>query len=169
MPIPTDRLHTVALAVLAAVVEGYAAEGVALPARRFVAPGGVAYDCEQLAVTCEQVFGHDGNPATAVVTNVQQANAWAMRAGTFGIHLVRCVPEPNDDGTPPAADDLTAAAEVLHHDAVLLLNSLRRAVKVTGTLMSGRRVAFLTWQPVGPSGGVVGGLFRVSISLDTAP
>lgn len=168
MAIPTDRLATLAAQVLAAVEAHYTTAGVALPDRRFWTVGLVAYDCEQLAVTVERVFGHEGNPAAALATNVTQAAGFALRAASIGIHLTRCVVGMAEDGTPPTPTQLEDAGGVAGRDFVLCLNAVVAAARA-GTIAAGqRRVVLQDWNPIGPEGNYLTGLLRVLVSLDDA-
>lgn len=159
-----DRIWQIAKAVLAAVVDGYAAEGVALPARQFVPPGLPAYDCDLLAVQLVRTFGHGGSLAAEVLEPQTPAAGHALRGAAFDIHLIRCVPVVNDDGTPPSTILEETAAEVILTDAQLLLNVIVAAQR-SGDLPGCSGLVFEQWRTVTPQGGLAGGILTVRVMV----
>lgn len=167
MPPSNDRVWQIAKAVLAAVVDGYAAESVALPARQFVSPGLPAWDCDILAVQATRTFGHAGNVAAEIIDPQTPSAGHAMRGVALDVHLIRCVPTTHDDGTNisvPSVIEEEAAAEVILTDAQLLLNVLVAAQRA-GDLPGCSGLAFEQWRNLGPSGGLGGGVLTVRVQV----
>ena len=70
--------------------------------------------------------------------------------------IVRCAPMMDDEGEPPAPDDIT--------DAALGLLGDQRALRVAISRLGSDKVrALVNWQPQGPQGGCVGGSWAVIV------
>lgn len=159
--------------ILSGVVAHYAAatdpEVQALPGRQLILAGDaatLAWDCEQLTVTCQGVsFG----PADDAVPPVRQVGAGAsvssVRRVPFEVSLVRCVEVGEDEGGPPA---LTLHAEgmrfmrdlgMLSQALVHIASRMRTSLGPGGLVRAGEVL------PAGPEGGYVAavGLFTISI------
>lgn len=167
MPPPVDRLWLVCNDLLAAVVNHH---GGTLPARQYVAAGAPAWDCELVSAWCDRTAGTEGDPAQETVTSLPGNAAWAMRAGTFVVTIVRCVPPPTVQGeevVPPSVADEEAAAQVLYEDAQRTVNALVSAYRA-GELASCHGLAMLDWRSLGPDGLLVAGELRVRVRLTEA-
>lgn len=168
MPPPASRLYDLARSFLDVVVAHYLAQGVTLPERRYVCPGVPAWDCEQFTVWCESSGPHGGDPVAEQPDSQLESAGHALRYATLVVEVVRCVPTVNADNVdaePPSADALEAAAELLYGDAILCPGAIVRAQR-DGALPACSTLAVLSWQPLGPSGGLAGGALRVRVSLD---
>lgn len=121
-PTPDDRIADLADAMLAAVVDRYAASGVPLPDRQYVHAGEVAYDCEQLVVSLEVIY--PGLPGAEDVTAPPRSVGIFAATARLGVHLVRCVPKPSNQGKAPSADALQTAGRALLIDSREVLKSL---------------------------------------------
>jgi len=163
----------VAQIVLDGVVAHFAASEVTLPERRVIAPGdprGIAWDCEQLVVTCGGIgwgAGPGTNSATARSTGNPVSTAGA-RHTALAVQIVRCVPigESGDPPTPPAADEVTEAGLGLMRDGALLSQALTELIGRDGAL--GRAGAGLVGVEVlGPDGGMaaVEGILTVTAGV----
>lgn len=161
MPPAPDRIIGLARAALTAVENHF---GAALPERRYVSDGLIAFDCEQLAVQVERTFGQGGNIAGEQIEPLSASAGFAMRAATLAIWLLHCAPVVGDDGSPPSVTDIEASAEAVLVGAQRLLNALVAAQRA-GELAGCHGLAFETWQGVGPDGGLVGGVLRVRVAL----
>lgn len=165
---PISRLWDLATAVLTAVEDGYATEGVDLPDRTFVSYGPPLVDCPLLAVHVERVYGIEGNVAAEALQPIASAAGHTMRAATFVIVLVRCVPVVAEDGLadvriPTSDEEDNAALEILS-DAQLVLNSLVAAERA-GDLPGCHSIVYESWIPIVAEGGLAGGATRVRIGV----
>lgn len=166
-PDPT-RIWLLANAVKDALVDGFAAAGVDLPARRFVSPGLPAWDCELLAVQAERSFGYAGNLTTEQLDPMLGAAGHTMRAVVFALHLIRCVPvvdQAAETVLVPEVGDEEEAAETILTDAQVMLTALVAAQRA-GDLPRCSGLALETWTNVGPQGGLGGGILRVRLGLE---
>lgn len=150
--------------MLAAVV---AHHGGDLPDRQYVSASAPPWDCELLATWCEMTNGTPGDPTLRSADANAASAPWAMRAGTFVVTLVRCVPMADlngDEVVLPTPDEEQAAAQVLYEDAQRLLNALAEGYR-QGELGTCHGLAFLDWRAIGPAGGLVAGELRVAVAL----
>lgn len=153
-----------ASAVKLAVVAGYAAAGLTLPAMQHVVPGVPAYDCEMLAVQLEAAFAHEGALQNVDAEPRFPGAAHGMRYGRFAVFLVRCVPTFNSQGNPPSVVDNEAAAMTVLQDSVMVFNSVL-AAQLQGLLPGCSSVSYESWAAIEPSGGLGGGTTRLRIAL----
>lgn len=128
------------------IVEYYAAQGVELPERQYVADShlGIAIDCPQLAVACEGTIGVEGHPVFQTNEALTKGAGWAMRAGTFAVTIARCAAEQDDEGHTEVEDE-EASAAAIYTDATLMLNALVTAAKA-GELPGCGQLVFLSWR-----------------------
>lgn len=164
---PVDRLWLVCTDLLAAVVNRH---GGVLPARRYVAAGAPAWDCELVSAWCDRTASTEGDPAQEVTQSHHGAPGWAMRVGTFVVTIVRCVPSATvvaGEPVPPSTEDEEAAAQVLYEDGQRVVNALVAAYRA-GELASCHGLAMLDWRTLGPDGLLVAGELRVRVRLTAA-
>jgi hypothetical protein len=137
------------------------------PARHGVVPGAIAWDecdCGLLAVSVGTIYPTEQfpNPAQVRVSNACDA-PW--EAAEIVMQIVRCAPNPDDLGNPPAMAELDAAAREVLTDAYEMM----RAVSVTLCQMNRDReisdYLMRALTPQGPSGGCVGNELRAVVSL----
>lgn len=158
----TGKLYTVARQVLTVVSGGLSAAGRPAPSRQYVADGNlVAWDCEQLVVAVDSTQGHQGNVA---VEDLGPAFAMAPRAATLGVWLLRSAPMLDDEGTPPAAAEIDANAEIVLADPMVMLWYLWHAHE-RDELAPCKGLSFQRWQALGPMGGLTGGVLRLNVDL----
>jgi hypothetical protein len=84
----------------------------------YLVPGDVAWDecdCGQLAQTVTEVVPSSSFPTPATDTR-QTPCGPGLAMVRVRLSLVRCVPGMDDNGTPPACDDLAVAALALETD-----------------------------------------------------
>jgi len=162
--------------VLDGVVAHFAASEVTLPDRRVIAPGdprGVAWDCEQLVVTCGGInwgAGPGTNSATARGTGNPVSTAGA-RHTAIAVQIVRCVPVGNppsgfgDPPIPPPAADVTEAGLALMRDGGLLSQALTELIGRTGALAKAG-AGLVGVEVLGPGGGMaaVEGIVTVTLA-----
>lgn len=167
MATPTDRLFVVADQVLAALESFYPAapDSLALPERRYVSDGTPAYDCEQVAVQVARTMGILGNVAAEQA--MQVLGPMVQRAAEVVVHVIRCAPVVDDDGSAPSTDEVEASARGVLADAVMVPDALLAAYKA-GLLGACSGVALGGWAGYGPEGGLVGGLVTVRLDLAVA-
>lgn len=166
MPVPRTRIFTIAKAILTAVQDGLASEGVAVPARAYVSAGAPAFDggvCSLLAVwadLADRDITGGGDPNTYEDDNAK----WIMRTGQFVVTLARCAPTLSDNGAAPSVAQEEAAAQLLYGDATSILNAVV-AGYLAGDFGSCHGLGYAGWTVIGPSGGVVATELRFDVSL----
>lgn len=164
--------------IMNTVVATYAEHGIDLPARRYLAVGGVGmtvHDCEQLTVSFEQ--GYSGLPGNQAET---PARCGGPRTGVYVIEVVRAVAEPNTavanpatpapsrfgqevTGVQPLPPDVQSdIARKQMVDAMLLLDAGLRAGETT---LTGSLVDVSAGQP---QGGFQGMILTLTTSALTA-
>lgn len=159
---PRTAVFDLCAAALQAVVAGWPdpSDAPALPDRQYVTNGDVMWDCEQLVVQAESTYPTQGDP------RVQ--NYWAddavlgMRGLVFAVWLIRCVPDIDAQGSEvilPSATAMQDSARDLLGDADSILGILVDAQRA-GELAGCNDLTFDGWTPVGPSGGLGGGVSR---------
>ncbi len=155
--------------VLDGVVAHFAASEVTLPDRQVIAPGdprSIAWDCEQLVVTCGGInwgAGPGTNSATARGTGNPVSTAGA-RHSAIAVQIVRCVPVGDENG-PPAAAEVTAAGLALMRDGGLLSQALTELIGRTGALAKAG-AGLVGVEVLGPGGGMaaVEGIVTVTLA-----
>jgi hypothetical protein len=157
---PRTRLHDFATDVLTAVVDAFAAAAVDLPARRYVAHGEVAYDCDQLVVGLERfALGLPGAEDQGVI------RAPVSRTAIFAVHLLRCVPVPDKQGNPPTPDALDDSSLELMVDAWLLLTGVLGAYNDSELSTRCDSLAIAGLDPYGPQGNYGGSVLRIGAQV----
>lgn len=133
------RLAAVAQDVLIAASEALAVT----PGRVYVAHGPPAWDLctdDQLAVYVQPV----------TIRSSGRAGCQVQRLPVVHVQLVRCVPGPDNNGTPPAAADLTASAVGLLDDLGRIIGAVTaQARDLFGACDT---VRYGEASPLGPSG-----------------
>lgn len=161
-----DRIWNLAVAVKAAVIDGFADAGVTLPDRQFITYGQLpAHDCAELVVAVESTFGYEGAVQQEVIEPALARAGHTMRGARVAIHLLRCVPVVGDDGEIPSEADEEEAAEEVLTDAQVVLTAVVAAQRA-GDLPRCGGVAFEQWTAVSPAGGIGGGILRVRLTLE---
>lgn len=157
-------LYAVADAALKAIGAHYQAEAVNLPDHRLVTPGLPAWDCEAVAVHAETLTPIDGDPVLGTLSSREDHPAFHMRAVTLGITVARVAPLSDDGSASPVAAE-QQVAKLVYQDPILCWNALVAAAE-DGTLPCCGGIGFVSWQSLGPEGGIVGGVLRVAVSLE---
>lgn len=138
-------------------------------ARAFLNPGldtpwdACADNCDgQLWVRVIERFP-SGTPFPSRDTSAKSCHplAWAT---TLAVGVLRCTPTVNDDGSPPAADAMTASALEMTEDAAILEEALRCCFAETAGSQLVARLILGAWVPLGPQGGCVGGEWQLTIA-----
>jgi hypothetical protein len=161
--VAADDLQNLAVAVKDAALVILDGNGNEPIVREFVSHGPPALDCcNQLAVHVAQI----GEAATQT-GNVLQAglrhNAARVNLTTLLTTVTRCHPVLEDDGNPPTAAELTAAAAMLNADAWSLWNGLYRA---QDDLFSACDLVFFDGiVPLPPQGGCAGYVMAIRFEL----
>jgi hypothetical protein len=157
-----DAFHLVAQAVL----DGVLARLQPPPGRACVVPGAIAWDacdCDgMVAVSVTRTFLSSSFPAEAAAISTP-CDA-ADLAADLQVQVLRCAPTPDEEGTPPGCEQLTAAALQVVTDAwqarlgaYCTLRDLRVAKRIEAF-----RVAS---QPVlGPEGGCCGSQLALTVA-----
>lgn len=164
---PRSALYDLASGVLQAIVGGWPDEdhAAALPEQQYVANGDVQWDCAQLVVNVERVFPTQGD---VTVEQWWQTDAGlGPRGCVLGVWLIRCVPDIDATGQVikfPSAAAMDESAFDLLGDSTTVLELLLQA-QLEGELATCNGFSFENWTPVGPSGGLGGGVTRVRTQL----
>lgn len=109
--------------------------------------------CGMAWVRVMAVFPYQTFPSPAVDTRCHLPLALTCEVG-----VVRCMPMPGDDGTPPTKADMEEAALLQTADML----AIYRAVVCCGATYK----AVAGWQAVGPQGDCVGGFWVVHLAVD---
>lgn len=147
----------IAQATLAAVVDHYASAGVQLPGRRIIAAGatrGVAWDCDQVVVTCQGLGTGTlaGSGATAKPTG-NPSSTLQVPYAIMGVQIVRPHPESEDEGrTPPSARAVTDAGLASMRDVALMTQALMALCGRSGALKDHGTARVLDVVTLGPDG-----------------
>lgn len=120
-----DILYSIATTILTSVESTFAAHTVDLPDRVYVNHGRPAFDCEQLTISLPMMFR--GMAGQEDASSLRTQPCTLVRAATYTLTIVRCVPTSSDDGSPPSVAALEASAEELYVDGWLLSESIREA------------------------------------------
>lgn len=172
MSVPLDQLVRLAKGVQAAVVARWPEEASPLPARRYITVGASAttvYDAEQFTVSTARAFGHSGDISQETWTP-RGVGLWAQRAVSLDLTVARKWPIGTTTGRaqlPPTPDEIESATEMILTDGRALENALLQAIDEDPFLAvpGGRQIAFESWQPIGPSGDMAGGMLTVRLQV----
>lgn len=105
--------------------EHFAAAGVDLPERQYIAPGNpdvIAWDCEQLVVSLSAIgWGHMDDVAPLSSKPGTQMSATGLRHAVFSVALMRCTPTniARGETSPPAEDIYRAGLEMMDDAGIL--------------------------------------------------
>jgi hypothetical protein len=149
--------------LLADVISYFGMVGVDLPARRYVAAGVPAWDCELVAVYVVGISPGDLAGLSGDIS-FEDGISYGLRNATIAISIVRCSAKSHVVGskvTPPTVAEEEAAAAALHLDA----DTIDAAV-LSSSIVGCQMIAPVAWTPIGPQGGFVGGEWRYRFSLE---
>lgn len=138
------------------------------PARRYVAFGLPALDCEQLTTHVFQVGEAAGaDPAGTPMDRFRHGAPYPrLNLAFIVITCVRdCVPGPTGNSTAPSVADLDGSAQELYADGWQLWNAVPQGIR-DGALFDGCRfVAWEPMQPLGPEGYIAGWTMPLQVEL----
>jgi hypothetical protein len=153
--------------LLEALVAHWSAAGVSLPARRVIAPGApglIAWDCEQVVLSLGQILLGTAEDSVSASAQLGAAASNVTRAAQWSIQVVRCTPEQDDAGEPPAVEVLTEAGLAALVDAGLLSQFVTNlATWPPDWIPPGGRVRGGGVTSLGPQGGYHG--FEATLTL----
>lgn len=138
------------------------------PARRYVAFGLPALDCEQLTTHVFQVGEGDANVgANAPLDRFRRAAPYPRLNMAFLVITIArdCVPGPTGTTEAPSVADLTASSEELYADGWQLWNAVPAGIRDGGLFEGCRYVGWEPMQPLGPDGYVAGWTMPLQIEL----
>ena len=155
------------------VVAHYEDAGVALPERRYVAPGepgSTVWDCEQVTVTLASVGTNTSTAQTVAMPMVgTPAGVGLVRFATWAIQVVRCSPTFEGDGDPPDVTELLAAAAAglddAGHMSQLLVEVASLPMGSRSWLPIGSTINAGAVAPIGPEGGFQAVEATVAVSI----
>ena len=141
------------------LLDSAVAELTAPPARRFVAHGEWAHDCECVTSrVVEWTFAPESR-----VADYQVADYPVINQITLAVAVLRCYPSPQGGTIIPAAADLTTATNTLARDLAELTEGLstRWAAgtlfpSVSPNTLLGAQVGWVGARPIGPEGEFAG-------------
>lgn len=160
-----SRWLDTARAVLAVVEAGYAEGGTPLPARRYVSGHAPAYDCEQVTVHLARTYSYEGRVNVEVPNPIgdRSAHTLGLRAGTYAITIMRCVPVVTSmKGARPVLPQgaaIESAAEAILDDAERVPAVLAAAAQTFAL----NAVSLGAWISVPAQGGLAGGQVQITI------
>lgn len=169
-----NYLFNLADAVLGAVEDYYSLVAVddlaasALPTRRYVSNGLVAWDEEQVTVKVMRRFSRD---ATGLDSGSFPVGPVILRGCEMVIQILRCVPGMADDldsggaGAAPTPQELGDSAKLILADAELVDHALIAGYK-EGSLPGCSGLYIVGWMQDGPEGLLAGGSTTVRVMLD---
>jgi hypothetical protein len=145
------------------------------PCRSCVVPGTPAWDscadpCSgeaggQLTVNVARLYPSSEFPTQSNdVQGIRNCGPPAT-AVELVVTLLRCVPTADGNGCPPSCDEQAAAAQVVHVDAVTIMNALYCCLPSIGPARRGPKFVVGAQRIIGPEGGCVGVEQRVTIAL----
>ena len=161
MPVANvDYLYSLGQEILTNAVAALAANGIAAPARRYVSPGEIADDCEQMVVQLSRVYS--GFPGGEILA---PEKCGFVRTGEFLLRLIRCVLD-TEDQLPPTDAELDARGRTLLQDVWVLHQGLIERYGSGAFLARCQDLALGGASPVGPEGGLGGWQFVLQIQLE---
>lgn len=168
MPLPP--VAAIATRLLDLVVAVAGEEGVALPDRRYVAPGVaglVAWDCEQVTVSLVSMGPQPASlPGDRSVSTGVGQGAILLPAVTLQLEVVRCIATMSDKGRAPTAARMHGDGLAAMADAALL-DVVRRRIVHRAELTAGEpadaRVSNII--PNGPDGSYASTLLIASVTV----
>jgi len=160
--------HDIGVAVIADLNTALAAGPTPAPTRSGMVPGGIAWDscgsggCAQLAVSISRLFLSSEFPLDLVAD--MTACSAPLICADYVCQLVRCVPNPDQGGNPPASAALEAAAQVIDLDAELLLPTIACTLQGLYDTSAIGNYLVRSAPVVGPSGGCAGVQVNFTVS-----
>lgn len=148
-----DYLYQAADRILSVIETAFEAANVALPPRRYIAGGDVAWDCPEGQLVIHMPRIYTGLPVAA---DLREVRCGTTRSAAVTVWLLRCVPTLEDDADPPAAEALDDSGRELLIDALLLSDTMIRAHSRGELVDDDTQVALGDLQAVGPQGGLGG-------------
>jgi hypothetical protein len=169
--LPQTGLNLVKFAdhVLDYVAAFFTANSVALPKDRYICAGVPsldAWDCEQLVLGVVGVV--DGSPQQGQISSAMHAggqfSAQGVRAASYEIQLVRCVPTIDNRGNPPKVADKHAAGRQQAVDMGLLSQAVVNLMSALPSwIPQGVNATAGPVAPVGPTGGFAAIIASISL------
>lgn len=156
-----DYLFTLADEIRAVASEVLEAAGIAVPKRTFVTFGEVADDCDLMAVAFQGMYtGNPGFPDPRA-----EGSGFVTRSASFEIRRVRCVYSADERGKPPSATQMDEDAEEVLTDLWVLHQGLVARKHAKTFLTSCQNFTIGNILPVGPVGGMGGGIIPIEVEL----
>lgn len=112
------HIFDIAKEILNEVVALYAAEGLALPARRAVTEGEFAWDCESVLFRLARTF-----PGTPNAPDLDPCVS--ARTAEYHLSIIRCASSPDEEGVPPKPTIIESFSLPILTDAWFLPRALR--------------------------------------------
>lgn len=173
-PGPRLTIREMGQTILTAVVDHFGDAGIALPPRRYIAPGDptqIAWDCEQLVVAAQGIGWGQHPSAGAIAPKIgAQISVVGVRHVVFAVALVRCTPSEGDRETGLVDPDLIHAAGLAYLDdmgtlsqALVVACSQVRAGLDRSSLVEAGAV-----NPEGPSGQYHGMSAQIAVTAGVA-
>lgn len=153
---PSDDLAVLSANLLDSVATRLTAEGITVPARRYVHAGGVAHDCEQLVVAWARIANLNA-PTTGPLRPM------VIRQARIEVHWVVCVPTSKTPPTPPDETELDQAGMDILTAALALARILVEGKGDWIGSCAGWSLAEIV--PIGPLGAFGGIVARIDVDL----
>lgn len=170
---PTSHLNDVANDLLTSAEDSLTAAGLTVPGRVLLMHGGfggIAFDCDLLAVTFDAVRPSGG---VLMFTN-PDPSCQIVPVADLSVVLLRCVEALTSAAEIPDADAMDAETEALNADGFALVRYLldqwrAKTLFPTARITAYRDVQFGDLTPVPPQGGLAGWRLPVSVQLSDDP
>lgn len=137
------------------------------PARRYVAPGLPAFDCEQLTVYAALLSEAPTSPLSPAPQSGSRQTSGRVNVASFLVSVVRCdIPVSGDRGAP-SVDGLEAAAEQIYGDGWSVWNGLWWSFR-NGLLLGDDRCSIRSMtagHPLDPQSGFGGWNVELKVQL----
>lgn len=157
--------YTVGRQVVVDVCNAITQAGLDSPGRRGQVPGQIAWDscgsgqCGQLALSTARMYLANQFPAQEAARlgiSVQGGCGAPYLCADYSLQLIRCVPGPDENGTPPSAEALDAAAKMLSDDAEIVVPNVACSLQGMVNAYVIMDYAIVQAPIVGPQGGCAG-------------
>lgn len=162
-----DRLGLLADTLLDCACEALAQTTCGCPNCSFVAVGTVAWDncCDggQLWVTVDRMFPYERFPSPATGAPVL---CGTQLAADLVITVLRCAPQPDENGNAPSPEVIQVAALGIYEDMEAVMSGVLCCLSPTKKC---RPFVITSHRPLGPAGGCQGSELRLTVALPDHP
>lgn len=168
MALSPDRPFQLAEAILDAVVDAFAVDGVSLPDKQYVGVGVEVDDCPEVSVRIATITPSELNPALDIADPIQVSVGFAAQTATYNVIIMRCAEAQmrvrNKTPQLPSVTELQDDASTVYGDMIRVHNAIV-AAQQAGDLAICNGIVFVNVLPLGPSGGHIGSSTTLKAAL----